>query len=103
MYSIIEQGGIQFKAIPGTTIRVPLIAAEAGSDVTIDRVLLTADGDNISVGTPTVKGSSVTAKVVGHEKAKKVLIVKMKRRKDYRRVNGHRQQYTKLQIVSINN
>ena len=102
MYSIIEQGGIQFKAIPGATIRVPLIDAEAGSDVTIERVLLTADGEKITVGTPTIKGASVTAKIIEHAKADKVLVVKMKRRKDYRRKNGHRQQYTKLQIVSIN-
>ena len=102
MYSIIEQGGIQFKAIPGATIRVQLINAEKGSDVTIERVLLTADGDKINVGTPCIKGASVTAKVVEHGKADKVLIIKMKRRKDYRRKNGHRQQYTKLQIVSIN-
>jgi large subunit ribosomal protein L21 len=102
MYSIIEQGGIQFKAIPGATINVPLMDAEKGSDVSIERVLLTADGDNIKVGTPCIKGASVTAKVVEHSKADKVLIIKMKRRKDYRRKNGHRQQYTKLQIVSIN-
>jgi large subunit ribosomal protein L21 len=102
MYSIIEQGGIQFKAIPGATIRVPLINAEKGSDITIERVLLTADGDKINIGTPCIKGASVTAKVVEHGKADKVLIIKMKRRKDYRRKNGHRQQYTKLQIVSIN-
>jgi large subunit ribosomal protein L21 len=102
MYSIIEQGGIQFKATPGATIRVPLIDAEKGSDITIERVLLTADGDKINVGTPCIKGASVTAKVVEHLKGEKVLIVKMKRRKDYRRKNGHRQQYTKLQIVSIN-
>jgi len=102
MYSIIEQGGIQFKVTAGATIRVPLMSAEKGSDVTLDRVLLTADGDKVTVGTPTVKGASVTATVVDHGKADKVLIVKMKRRKDYRRVNGHRQKYTKLQIVSIN-
>jgi len=102
MYSIIEQGGIQFKAIPGATIRVPLIDAAKDSEISIDRVLLTADGDKITVGTPTVKGATVTAKVIEHLKGEKVLIVKMKRRKDYRRKNGHRQQYTKLQIVSIN-
>ena len=102
MYSIIEQGGAQFKVTTGSTIRVPLIEAEMGSEVTIGKVLLTADGESIKVGTPVIEGASVTAKVLDHGKAKKVLVVKRKRRKDYRRVNGHRQQYTKLQIVSIN-
>jgi large subunit ribosomal protein L21 len=102
MYSIIEQGGFQFKAIPGATILVPLIEAEKGSDVTISRVLLTADGDNVRVGTPCVNGASVTAKIIEHIKGDKVLIVKKKRRKDYQRVNGHRQQHTRLQIISIN-
>ena len=102
MYSIIEQGGFQFKVTPGETIQVPLIEAEKGSEITIARVLLTADGDAVKVGTPCVQGASVTAKIIEHLKGKKVLIVKKKRRKDYQRVNGHRQQYTKVQIVSIN-
>lgn len=102
MYSIIEQGGSQFKVTPGTTIRVPLINAEAGAEITIDKVLLAADGDNVKVGTPVISGASVTAKVLDHVKARKVMIIKRKRRKDYRRKNGHRQQYTRLEIVSIN-
>lgn len=102
MYSIIEQGGAQFKVAPGAMIRVPLIEAEKGAEITIDKVLLAADGDSIKVGTPVVEGASVTAKVLDHAQDKKVLIIKRKRRKDYRRKNGHRQQYTKLQIVAIN-
>ena len=78
------------------------IDAEQGSEITINRVLLTSDGDNVKIGTPVVEGASVTAKVLEHAKAKKVLVVKRKRRKDYRRKNGHRQQYTKIEIVSIN-
>jgi len=102
MYSIIEQGGLQFKVTPGATVIVPLIAADAGSEIAIDKVLLTVDGDNIKVGTPAIKDASVTAKVVEHIKGDKQLIVKRKRRKDYRRKSGHRQPFTKLQIVSIN-
>jgi len=102
MYSIIEQGGSQFKVTPGATIRVPLIDAEQGAEITIDKVLLAADGDNVKVGTPVVLGASVKAKVLDHIKAEKVMIIKRKRRKDYRRKNGHRQQYTRLEIVSIN-
>ncbi|MBN2189070.1 MAG: 50S ribosomal protein L21 [Chitinispirillaceae bacterium] len=101
MYSIIEQGGFQYKVTPGATITVPLIAAEQGSEISIPKVLLTADGDKVNVGTPCVKNASVTAKVIGHMKGDKVLIVKKHRRKDYQRVNGHRQQYTKLEILSI--
>jgi large subunit ribosomal protein L21 len=102
MYSIIEQGGAQFKVTQGDTIRVPLINAEAGTEITIDKVLLTGEGEAVKVGTPLVPGASVTAKVLEHAQADKVMIIKRKRRKDYRRVNGHRQQYTKIQIVSIN-
>ncbi|MCU0609982.1 MAG: 50S ribosomal protein L21 [Chitinispirillaceae bacterium] len=102
MYSIIEQGGFQYKVTAGETISVPLIDAAAGSEVTIEKVLMTVDGDKINVGTPSLKGVSVTAKVLGHGKDKKVLVIKRKRRKDYRRKNGHRQNFSKIQIVSIN-
>jgi len=103
MYSIIEQGGFQFKAVPGAKIRVPLIDAEAGSSLTISRVLLTADdGGNVSVGSPTVAGATVSAKVLEHGAGKKVLVIKKKRRKDYKRKNGHRQKFTQIEIVSIN-
>jgi large subunit ribosomal protein L21 len=102
MYSIIEQGGVQFKVTPGETIRVPLINGAEGSEVKIERVLLTSDGDALKIGKPLVEGASVTAKIVNNFKDKKVLIIKRKRRKDYRRKNGHRQKYTRLQIVSIN-
>ncbi len=102
MYSIIEQGGFQYKVSPGTIIQVPLIDAEKGSEISIPRVLLTADGAAVKVGTPCIGNASVKAKVLEHVKGEKVLIVKKRRRKDYQRKNGHRQQYTKLEIVSIN-
>lgn len=102
MYSIIEQGGFQVKAIPGETIRVPLMDAAEGQEVIIGRVLLASDGDALKIGSPVIEGATVTAKVVDHFKDKKVLIIKRKRRKDYRRKNGHRQQYTRLEIISIN-
>ncbi|MDR0331622.1 MAG: 50S ribosomal protein L21 [Chitinispirillales bacterium] len=104
MYSIIEQGGFQFKVSPGMKLRVPLIiSAAAGSSLTIERVLLTDDGSgNISVGAPTVSGATVSAKVLDHGADKKVLVIKKKRRKDYKRKNGHRQKFTRIEIVSIN-
>jgi large subunit ribosomal protein L21 len=102
MYSIIEQGGMQFKVTPGATIQVPLIDAEAGSEITIDKVLLHADGEAVKIGTPCITGASVQAKVVEHLKGDKILVIKKIRRKDYRRKNGHRQQFTKLEILSVN-
>lgn len=103
MYSIIEQGGVQIKVTPGETVRVPLIKASEGDEIMIDRVLLFASDENaLKIGMPLVEGVTVTAKVVGHVQDKKVLVIKRKRRKDYRRKNGHRQQYTRLQIISIN-
>ena len=102
MYSIIEQGGVQFKAVPGEKLRIPLIDAEAGSNLTIEKVLLTADGDKINIGLPSLSGVTVSAKVLDHGAAKKVLVIKKKRRKDYKRKNGHRQKFTNIEIVSIN-
>ncbi|MDG5813671.1 50S ribosomal protein L21 [Chitinispirillales bacterium ANBcel5] len=101
MYSIIEQGGAQFKVSSGMKIRVPFFDAEAGTEFTIDRVLLAANGDDVKIGNPVVEGASVKAKVLEQEKGDKVLVVKKKRRKDYKRVNGHRQLYTKVEIISI--
>ncbi|KMQ49748.1 50S ribosomal protein L21p [Chitinispirillum alkaliphilum] len=102
MYSIIEQGGTQLKVSPGMKVRVPLIDAEAGTEFSIDRVLLTSNDNNVKVGTPVVEGVSVTAKVLEEVKDKKVLVVKKKRRKDYKRKNGHRQRYSMIEILSIN-
>jgi len=102
MYTIIEQAGVQFKVAQGDKLNIPLVDAEAGSSLTIDKVLLKVDGDSITVGAPTVAGATVTAKILDHGKAKKVLVIKKKRRKDYKRKNGHRQQFTRIEIVSIN-
>ncbi len=101
MQSIVECGGFQYKVAVGDIIEVPLMKAEEGSEVTLDRVLATADGAASVFGTPTVDGAVVKAKVVAHGKARKVMVIKRKRRVDYRRRNGHRQDYTKLQITSL--
>ncbi|MDR2578777.1 MAG: 50S ribosomal protein L21 [Chitinispirillales bacterium] len=102
MYSIIEQAGVQFKVTPGMKIRVPLISADTGTDITIEKVLMTSDGDKITVGAPTIAGATVSAKILEHGADKKILVIKRKRRKDYRRKNGHRQKFTRIEIVSIN-
>jgi len=97
----VECSGFQFKVAEGDVIKVPLIKAEKDTEVVLDRVLLTGDAEKTTVGTPLVAGTKVTAVVVEHGKDKKVLVMKKKRRKDYKRKNGHRQQFTKLKIVSI--
>ncbi len=101
MMTIIEQGGFQYKVAEGDTISVPLINAEKGDEITLDRVLLVSKDDAVTVGTPVVDGAEVKAKVVEHGKDKKVLVMKKKRRKDYKLKNGHRQDFTQLQITSI--
>ena len=101
MISLVEYAGFQFRAAPGDVIRVPLIDAQPESEITLDRVLMTIDGEKTVIGAPVVEGVTVKARVLGHGKERKVLVVKKKRRKDYIRRNGHRQDYTKIQITAI--
>lgn len=101
MFSIVEQGGFQFKVAEGDTINVPLLDAEKGDEISVDRVLLIEEDESVKIGDPIVEGAEVKAKVVSHGKDKKILVMKKKRRKDYKRKNGHRQDYTQLQITSI--
>jgi large subunit ribosomal protein L21 len=98
VYAIIKIGGQQFKATPNSVLRVPRIDAEVGGQVELDQVMMWADGETVEVGQPFVEGKSVTAEVVRHGKADKVLVFKKKRRKSYRRKNGHRQQFTELRL-----
>ncbi|MDB4950233.1 MAG: rplU [Gemmatimonadetes bacterium] len=102
MYAIIRTGGKQFRAEPGKNIRIPSLDIEAGEVVTFDDVLLGADGDTIKVGLPGVSGAAVTAEVVRHGKGEKIIIFKHKRRKNYRRKQGHRQKFTEVRINEIN-
>lgn len=100
MYAIIRSGGKQFRAEPGKTIKVPSLNAEPGQTVTFDEVLI-AGGDELKVGTPVVSGASVTGEVVKHGKEKKITIFKWKRRKNYRRKMGHRQDFTEVRVNEI--
>ena len=100
MYAVIQAGGRQYKVVEGDTIAVDFFEAPEGANVTFDQVLMTG-GETTTIGTPTVEGASVEATVVGHGKADKIIVFKMKRRKNYRRRNGHRQQYTDLKIDGI--
>lgn len=101
MYAIISTGGKQVKVEEGQTIYVEKLDAEVGETVTFEDVLFVG-GDNVKVGTPTVEGATVTAKVEKQGRQKKILVFKMKRRKNYRRKQGHRQPYTKVVIEKIN-
>ena len=101
MYAVIRTGGKQYKVAKDDVIVVETVAAEAGATVTLDEVLLVADGAATTVGTPTVSGAEVTATVVEHKQGDKVLIFKKRRRHNYRRKIGHRQPLTVLKITGI--
>lgn len=101
MYAIIETGGKQVRVEEGQDIFVELLNVEADQDYTFDKVLMVG-GDKTKIGTPYIKGATVTAKVVKNGKAKKVIVYKYKPKKDYHRKQGHRQPYTKLTIEKIN-
>ena len=100
MYALIEFKGKQYKAEKGALLQVDKLDAEAGAELNIDSVLLVS-GDTVSVGAPYVQGASVHAVVEGHKKAKKVIVFKYKPKKDYRRKQGHRQQYSVIKIQDI--
>ena len=102
MYAIVEISGKQYKVQEGDIVFVDrLEELEEGKTTTFDKVLLVSDGDKVTVGTDTVKGAKVKATVVGHGKAKKVLVYKYKAKKNQRKTRGHRQPYTKIQIEEI--
>jgi len=101
MYAVVDIAGSQYKVQEGDNIRVARLDAEAGASITFDRVLLVGGGDKTKVGTPQIEGAAVEASVKGHGRSDKIIVFKMKRRKTYRRKNGHRQPYTELQIDKI--
>ena len=102
MYAIVEIGGQQLKVEEKAKVYVNLMDAEEGSTVDFDRVLLVDNEGKVTVGKPVVEGAKVSAKVLTHVKGDKVLVFKKKRRKGYQKMNGHRQQFTRVQIESIN-
>ena len=101
-YAIISDGGRQYKVEPGQTLEIDLRDAEAGSTMTFDRVLAVSDDSGFRLGTPTVDGASVTAKVIGESKGDKIYVQKFRRRKNSKRRTGHRQKFIKVQIDAIN-
>ncbi|MBZ9652776.1 50S ribosomal protein L21 [Psychroflexus montanilacus] len=101
MYAIVEIAGQQFKVAKDQKVFVHRLKEDEGADVSFDKVLLHADGDNITLGAPAIDGASVSAKVVKHLKGDKVIVFKKKRRKGYRKKNGHRQYLTEIHIGDI--
>lgn len=102
MYAIIETGGKQYRVQEGDVVFVEKLTAEVGEAVVFDKVLAVSTDEELTVGTPAVAGASVNAKVLGHGKDKKIIVFKYKPKKGYRRKQGHRQPYTKVQIEKIN-
>ncbi|MBW8072927.1 MAG: 50S ribosomal protein L21 [Ferrovum sp.] len=101
MYAVIKTGGKQYRVQSGEKLKVERIEAEVGSEVGLDQVLMVADGETLHVGRPLVEGAKVAATVLSHGRHDKVRIFKMRRRKHYQKHQGHRQNYTELQIGSI--
>ena len=101
MYAIIESCGKQYKVAEGDVVFFEKLDAEEGKKVTFDKVVLVSEDGKVQVGNPYVKSVKVEGKVVSHGKAKKILVYKMKPKKNYRRMQGHRQPYTKVEITSI--
>ena len=101
MYAIIESCGKQYKVAQGDVVFFEKLEAEEGKKVTFDNVVLVSDEGKIQVGNPYVKGVKVEGKVVSHGKHKKIIVYKMKPKKNYRRKQGHRQPYTKVEITAI--
>ena len=101
MYAVIESCGKQYKVAQGDVVFFEKLDVEEGKKVSFDKVVLLSDNGKVQVGNPYVKGIKVEGKVVAHGKAKKILVYKMKPKKNYRRMQGHRQPYTKVEITSI--
>jgi large subunit ribosomal protein L21 len=102
MYAVIKTGGKQYKVAVGDKLKIELIPADIGSQITLSEVLMLVDGENVVIGNPMVEGASVNASVVQEGRHKKIRIFKMRRRKHYQKHQGHRQYYTEIQIDAIN-
>jgi len=101
MYAVIKTGGKQYRVAAGEKIKVEQMPTDVGQDIVLEEVLAVVNGDDAKFGTPLVDGAKVTAKVLSHGRHDKVRIFKMRRRKHYQKHQGHRQNYTELQIESI--
>ena len=101
MYAVLKTGGKQYRVSAGEKLKIEQIPAEVGAEIVLDEVLLVSDGDAVRMGTPVLAGAQVTARVLAHGRGEKIRIFKMRRRKHYRRTQGHRQNYTEIEILRI--
>ena len=101
MYAVFQTGGKQYRAKQGDVLKIEKLELDAGSDVAFDHVMMLGEGDDVKVGTPTVAGAVVSGKVLSQGRADKVHIVKFRRRKHFRKQQGHRQYYTEVEITAI--
>lgn len=101
MYAVVNTGGKQYKVQEGDLLRVEKLPGEVGSEVSFDKVLLFSDGEKLTVGQPLLDNVAVSGQIVEQGKGKKIIVFKYKRRKTYRKKQGHRQQYTTVKIASI--
>ena len=101
MFAIIETGGKQYRGSAGSKVKIEKLSAEEGSEVKFDRVLLTADGEAVTVGTPHVAGATVFAKVVKQGRARKKIVFKYHAKARYRKKKGHRQHFTEVEITKV--
>ncbi|MGY3039235.1 large subunit ribosomal protein L21 [Rhodanobacter sp. TND4EL1] len=101
-YAVIKTGGKQYRVMQGDVLRVELLTAEEGASISFDQVLLVGTGESIVVGAPIIEGATVSATVRKHGRADKIRIIKFRRRKHYKRQQGHRQHFTEIEITGIN-
>jgi large subunit ribosomal protein L21 len=101
MYAVIKTGGKQYRVAAGDKLKIESQSVDVGSDLTLSEVLMVANGDSISLGTPLLAGASVQATVLAHGRGPKIKIFKMRRRKHYRKTQGHRQNFTEIRITGI--
>jgi large subunit ribosomal protein L21 len=101
MFAVVKTGGKQYRVKAGDTLTVEKLPVEVGAEILLDKVLMLAEGDNVTLGKPLVAGASVRATVLAHTKGEKIKIFKMRRRKHYRKTLGHRQSYTELRVDDI--
>src|SRR4029079_3964674 len=100
-YAIIRTGGKQFRVEPGMTLRIPSLVGDAGASVEFNDVLFCADGTNVHTGVPSISGAKVTGEIVKHGRGEKIVVFKFRRRKNYARKQGHRQDFTVVRIKDI--
>ena len=101
MYAVIKTGGKQYRVAAGEKLKIEQLPADIGAQIVLDQVLLVADGDNLKMGRPLVTGASVQAKVLAQGRHDKVRIFKLRRRKHYQKHQGHRQNFTEIEIIGI--